>query len=136
MKRLFLCLPFISFLSFCLISCTQHPTAVDAPPDYGFTSDASLKIITPASGENLKPGTTYTITFDIPPQISQVTVALYRKDVFQFNIVQNAYNIGWVKWTVPDSIFNSVHYRIKVSDIRFPDLYYSYSNYFYIKKDW
>lgn len=134
MKKSVLLLCVSLFSTLFLLSCGR--IAHSTEPDYSFTADVSLKVVAPVYGENLKPGTTYTIKYDVPSEITRVTIALYRKSAFQFNIVENAANTGEQKWTVPEDISNSVHYKLKIYDSKYPETYYSYGQNFYIKADW
>jgi len=118
-----------------LLSCTEYTGNVVTEPDYGISTDVQLRVTAPAEFENVKPGTTYTIKWDIPLAIENISVALYKKNVFQTLLFNSIHNDGQVKWNVPSDIFNSVHYTIRVFDPRFPDIYYTYSKNFYIKAD-
>jgi hypothetical protein len=134
MKKSVLLLCVSIFSTLFLLSCNR--IAHSTEPDYNFTSNVSLEVTAPAYGENLKPGTTYIIRYNVPPEISRVTIALYRKSTFQFNIAENIENTGVVSWTIPENIFNSVHYRLKICDSNYPEIYHSYGQNFYIKTDW
>lgn len=134
MKKSVLFLFVSLFSTLLLFSCGR--IAHSTEPDYSFTSDVSLEVVAPAYGENLKPGTTYSIRYNVPSEITRVTIALYRKNVFQFNIAENIENTGELKWTVPQGIANSVHYKLKIYDSKYPETYYSYGQNFYIKADW
>ena len=117
-------------------SCTKHFDNSLTEPDYGLDRNVSLKVIEPVYADNLKPGNTYSIKWDVPSAIKNVTLALYRKNVYQCDIATNIKNSGETTWSVPQGIFQSVHYTIKVYDPRFPDFYYAYSQNFYVKADW
>lgn len=133
MKRLFIVPALI--LMFTALSCTDYTGNEVTVPDYGLDNSVTLSVVAPAESENIKPGTTYTIKWNVPSAINTVSVSLYRKNVFQSVILENAPNTGKAEWTVPADIFNSVHYTLRICDPRFPDIYYSYSKNFYIKAE-
>ncbi len=119
-----------------IVSCTDYTGNEVTEPDYGLDRQVTLKVIAPTESVNIKPGSTYTIQWEVPSAIRNVSVSLYRKGVFQSVLFENIPNNGSVDWNVPQDIFNSVHYSIKVFDPRFPDIYTAFSKNFYIKADW
>jgi hypothetical protein len=135
MKRSIMQLCLFLFSTLFLLSCDRITSNSDVP-DYQFSTSTTLKVVAPAYGENLKPGTTYRVRYDVPPEIPYVTIALYRKSSFQFNIAEKVANSGTIEWTVPADIVNSVHYRLKIYDSNFPSIYYAFGENFYVKADW
>ena len=135
MKKSILLLSALFFSSIAFSSCTKITPDVNEP-DYSIDQSVPLNVITPVEGENLKPGNSYLIKWDIPSSIKKVTIGLFRKGVFQENIVSDIENSGEYQWNVRRDLFQSVHYKLKICDSRYPDIYYSWSGNFYVKADW
>jgi len=134
MKRLAVFLSAAAIAVFC--SCSRISPDNSVEPVSVIGSDETLLITSPYAGENLKPGNTYTIQWDIPSAVKNVGIALYRKKNYTSTIVDSTSNSGVMQWSVPSDIIQSVHYQIKIYDTRYPDINYIWSSNFYIKSDW
>lgn len=136
MKKIFSYLIGLICSALLIISCSDYTGNEVTEPDYGLDRQVTLKVTAPTESINIKPGTVYTIKWEVPSAIRNVAISLYRKGQFQQVLFEKIPNTGSVEWSVPQDIFNSVHYSIKVFDPRFPDIYTAFSENFYIKADW
>jgi hypothetical protein len=90
-----------------------------------------LQITQPDLMEVWKPGTTHQISWNADPLFEHIRLELYRKEEFKFIISSNEPNRCEFKWTVPDNLALSHHYRIKIVSEDYPSRY-EYSDFFFV----
>lgn len=73
---------------------------------------------------------------EFPPVCKKIAISLYRKGVLQTNIRFSLDNSNQFEWTIPNDIFQSVHYKLKISDVDHPDWNYGWSGNFVVKPAW
>jgi hypothetical protein len=83
----------------------------------------NTKIITsPAFGEIIKPGTSYTIRWSYLSEFGKVQIKLYRKQELKAILATALVSNGSFVWNVPLDIQKSVHYRIKITSVDIPTI--------------
>jgi len=122
----------ISFLT----SCAKHEAMVEPDSSINLERSPNVSVLFPQEGVNLLPGKTYTIQWDAPQVVKKVSISLYRKGVLQKEIRISLENSNKFEWAIPDDIFQSAHYKLKISDVDHPDWNYGWSGNFYVKPEW
>ncbi len=136
MKRYFIYVFCSLAVIFILNSCAKHEAVVEPGSDTILEPSPNVNVIFPQEGENLLPGKTYTIQWTAPQAVNKVSITLYRKGVLQKEIKISLENSNKFEWTIPNDIFQSAHYKIKISDLSHPDWNFGWSGNFYVKPEW
>ncbi len=85
-----------------------------------------LSVTFPNGGESLKPGQSYTISYNT--NVAQnVTIGLYRESALYQTIISSTPSSGFYNWTVPPDLAADIEYKIRVHGSSAGD--YSNSNF-------
>jgi len=69
-----------------------------------------------------KPGSTHTIEWRQTDNVAKVKIELTRKFNTVYTISKSTDDDGRFTWTIPPTLQQSHHYRIKLIDVKYPDV--------------
>jgi len=108
----------IFILLFSLFSVGCHQEQLTNPQEeFNITPPFKLNSIrNPGARVLWKPGLTYSIKWSTTDNVEKIKIELLRKFKTTYTIAQSTDDDGTFNWTIPSSLDQSHHYRIKLAD--------------------
>jgi hypothetical protein len=101
--------------------------------DKSFSSDSKsfISIRSPEYGAKYRPGEAINIKWESTTSVERVNIEIFKKDQSRGTIAYQISNEGQYNWYIPIDFLLSVHYKIKITSSRNPEVF-SYSGVFSI----